>query len=30
MMDQVKVIEIQKSVLENNDQEAEKLRQKLR
>ena len=29
MMDQVKVIEIQKSVLENNDQEAEKLRQKL-
>ena len=29
-MDQVKVIEIQKSVLENNDQEAEKLRQKLR
>ena len=29
MMDQVTVIEIQKSVLENNDQEAEKLRQKL-
>ena len=30
MMDQVRIIEIQKSVLDNNDQEAERLRKKLK